>query len=483
MENSIDSENSSKYQDKRRGKIESLYKAFNDLNWDNKKNLTSEEIIYFLDINSQQKKFDPVLSEKLLLFLDMENQNSITVEDFIQNYIQFDTNLQNRKEEFNNKILTKQNSLNNLEEQCNKFKNEQLDSEGLCENAKLSIEIIDIDIKVDLTGLNIIKIIIELSYNNETQQKMFELNQEESDNNNKIFEFKPKRKTVNLIISLKYVTDSNEIIEIGSKEFPMNELTSQEEYAVEIQIPDKNDENIVAAIINSKILFYWSDYQYYVDKKRETELGIDKIKKAISETNKYCKEINEIYLKNMKIESQPNIENIKWNSQIIQPNIEQGKSSYIDIDNNNEANLKLNHDEYNQRFRNNAFDSNDNDDNYRNNQNPKMLCLTKIIGLFIFLIGIINGFLKNEFHNQLLGLLIFFNSYNVFKGNNEKTKFMNKFNFYFCLGILLYDIIWIFAYFNEETNEIFIGGKLMKFFVALNIITKGFGSVILFNIK
>ena len=165
MDNSIDSENSSKIQDMKRGKMESLYKAFNDLNWDNQKNLTSEDIQYFLDTNSQQGKFDPVLLEKLLSFLGLDNSNTITVEDFIRYYMQFDSDLQKSKEEFKNKLLTRQNSLNNYEEQCNKYKDEELDSEGLCENAKLTVEINDIELKIDLQDLNIVRILIEILYN------------------------------------------------------------------------------------------------------------------------------------------------------------------------------------------------------------------------------------------------------------------------------------------------------------------------------
>ena len=181
----------------------------------------------------------------------------------------------------------------------------------------------------------------------------------------------------------------------------------------------------------------------------------------------------------MKIEPQQNDNNIQWNSQIIKPNNEQGKSSYIDID-NNEANLKLNND-FNQDYRNNAFDINTNDDIYRNNINPNSLFLIKIIGLCILGLGFADGFYRNDFPNQLLGLLIFLSCYNIFQENYEKMIHLNKFNFYSCLGILLYDIIWMFLYFNEETNDIFIGGKFTKFIVAISIITKGFASVILFQ--
>jgi len=487
MDNSIESDNSSKIQDSKRGKMESLYKAFNDLNWENQKNLTSDDIQYFLDTNSQQGKFDPILFEKLLTFLGLDNSNTITVEEFIHLYMQFDSDLQKSKEEFKNKLLTRQNSLNNLEEQCNKYKDEQLDSEGLCENAKLTIEIRDIDIKMDIGDLNVVSILIEILYNNETQQKSFNINEDNTDNLNKIFEFKPKSKTDNFVIILKFVTDNSEVFEIGNKEFPVNQITLQEEYSAQIEIPENNDQNNVGAIINAKILFYWSDYQYYNDKKNETESKIEKIKKTITDTNKYCKEINDVYLKNMKIQRESN-ENIQWNSQIIKPNNENGKSSYIDID-NNEIGNKLNNDDMMQGLRNNnMFDINTNDSVYRNSINPKSLYLIKMVGLALLGLGFADGFYRNEFPNQLCGLLIFLSCYNLFSGNLEKTKFLNKFNFYFCLCILLYDMIWMFSYFTLDIDQIyaggsFIAGKFTKFIVAISIITKGFASVILFNKK
>ncbi len=487
MDNSIDSENSSKAQDAKRGKMESLYKAFNDLNWDNQKNLTADDIQYFLDSNSHQGKFDPVLLEKLLSFLGLDNSNTITVEDFIRYYMQFDSDLQKSKEEFKNKLLTRQNSLNNYEEQCNKYKDEELDSEGLCENAKLTIEICDIDIKMELEDLKIVRILIEILYNHEIQQKSFDNNEEGNDNINKIFEFKPKSKTENFIIILKFVTDNNEIYEIGKREFPINEITSQEEYSAQIDIPDNNDQNHAGAIINAKITFYWSDYQFYNDKKHETESKIEKIKKTITETNKYCKEINDVYLKNMKIQRESN-DNIQWNSQIIKPENENQRSSYIDID-NNEAGYKISNGGNNQGLRsNNMFDINTNDAPYTSNINPKSIFFIKILGLCMLCLGLADGFYRNEYPNQLCGLLIFLSCYNIFSGNAEKIKFLNKFNFYFCVGVLLYDIIWMFCYFSVDIDELFtsgsfLAGKYTKFIVAISIIVKGFASVILFKRK
>jgi len=483
----MDSENSSKYQDTRRGKYESLLKAFNDINWDGQKNITSEDILYFLDLNSQKGKFDPILSEKLLLFLGLDNSNSITVEDFINSYMKFDSNLQSSKEEFSNKLLTIQNSINNLEEQCNKYKNEHLDAQGLCANAKLTVEICDIDIKIDVGDLNLAKIIIEILYNNNTQEKSFDVNQEDNENINKTFEFKPRSKTDNFVIALKCLTDANEIFEIGSKEFPVNQITTQDEYSAQIEIPENNDINSVGAVINAKILLYWSDYQYFVDKKNEMESKMEKLKKSISETNKYCKEINDIYSKNMNIQPQPNRQNIEWSNQIKGSDNDQRKASFIDID-NNEMNQKLNNDNYNNiGLKNNAFDINTNDEAYRMNINPKYFAFIKMLGIGLLCLGFADGFYRNEFPNQLLGILIFLSCYDIFKGNYERTKLLNKFNFYFCIGLLFLDIIWIFSHFNEDVDK--SGGPggfakgYTKFIVALSVIAKGFSSVILFKKK
>ncbi len=480
MNESMNSENSSRAQENTRGKMESLYKAFNDLNWEKQKNLSVDEIIFFLNSNSPRGKFDESLCKSLLKFLGLDNSDTITVEDFIQSYMKFDLNLQNSKEEFNNKLLTKQNSLNNLEEQCNKFKDEELDSEGFCKDAKLTIEITGIDIQADLQDVNVAQILIEILYNGQTYQKFFNTSNDE-DNVNKIFELKPEKKTDNFLISLKCIDDNNQVIEIGSRDFPINKITTQDECDAVISIPDENNDAVEIATISTKIIFRWSNYQYYLDKKNETEQKIEKIKKDISETDRCCKEINNIYLKNKKIQTQQNANNIQWNDKIIKPNNEASKTNYIDIDNNNE----LNNNEYNQALKNNMFEIKSNDNFLQNvgNIKPEMLKTLKLMGICLIGLGLLNGFHKNEFHNELLGVFVFLSCYDIFEGNLENSKLINKFNLYFCLALLFLDIIWIFTYFTEEYNEInYVGPTfLTKVFTALSIIVKGFSAVLLRN--
>ena len=260
-------DNNPKIQKCNRNKEESLYKAFSDLNWDKRKNLSVDDIIFFLNSNSPKGKFDKELCQNLLKFLGFENTNSINIEDFIQNFMKFDINLQKSKEEINNRLIDTRNKLNNLEEQCNKYKDEKLDSEGFCKDAKLTIEICGIDIPVDLGNVNVVQILIEILYGGQTYQKFFDINDDE-DNNSKIFELKPKKKNDNFIIVLNCVTDNNEIIDIGKREFPLDQILTQGEYDAVISIPEENNENIEAATITTKIIFLWSNYQLYKEKKK-----------------------------------------------------------------------------------------------------------------------------------------------------------------------------------------------------------------------
>ena len=480
MNESMHSEDSSKAQESTRGKMESLYKAFNDLNWDKQKNLTEDEIIFFLNSNSPKGKFDEDLCQNLLKFLGFENSDSITVEDFIQYYMRFDMNLQKSKEEFNNRLLTRQNTLSNLEEQCNKYKDEELDSEGFCKEAKLTVEISAIDISAELPNINFVQILIEIIYCGQTYQKFFDINNDEQ-NNNKIFELKPQKKTDNFIIVLKCVSDNDEIIEIGKREFPIDQIITQDEYDAVISIPDENNENVEVATINTKIVLFWSKYQFYLEKKNETEQKIEKIKKDLSETNRFCKEINNIYLKNKKIQQQPNQNNILSNYKVIKPSTDASKTNYIDIDNNND----LNNNEYNEALKQNMFEIKSNDNYNRNsgNVNPEMIRTIKTMGVCIIALGLLNGFHKNEFHNELCGILFILSCYDIFQGDHEKAKLFNKFVFYYCLALLILDIFWIFSYFTEVYDEVNGVGPtiLTKIIVALSVVAKGFSAVIIHN--
>ena len=169
--NSVLSETSSKFNEESRLKIDTLMNAFEELGWDNQKDLTQDEIRYFLNNRTKDGQFDPTLAQKLFSILDVDDQNRITGEEFIKGYLQFEADLKKNNDEFNKKFIQEQNNFNNLEEQCRLYKSEKLSPEGFCENAKITVEITDVNIQKEIEG--IYSIIIKVIYNDDIKGKNY----------------------------------------------------------------------------------------------------------------------------------------------------------------------------------------------------------------------------------------------------------------------------------------------------------------------
>ena len=51
----------------------------------------------------------------------------------------------------------------------------------------------------------------------------------------------------------------------------------------------KNDDSKPAAHINCKIIFYWSDFQFYDEKRKKEEKKVNSLQKAVNKLRKYQK--------------------------------------------------------------------------------------------------------------------------------------------------------------------------------------------------
>ena len=80
------------------------------------------------------------------------------------------------------------------------------------------------------------------------------------------------------------VDDINNESEIGKKRFPLDEITSQEEYTVQITIHEIDDEEQEAAQIYCKIVLFWNDYEFFKEKKKKSELKLKKLNEALNKT-------------------------------------------------------------------------------------------------------------------------------------------------------------------------------------------------------
>ena len=153
-----------------------------------------------------------------------------------------------------------------------KFKDEKLNEEGFSEKAKLSGEIIDINLYFNLSGIK--EIIIKIIYGGKIQEIIHPINpnQQENDNNNKSFEFKASSAKDNLEFILISKDIFGNIKEIGSKIYSSEELDFQESILVQLEYPLNGNEENIAAIIKARIGLKKSEIGYYESLKRKSKI-------------------------------------------------------------------------------------------------------------------------------------------------------------------------------------------------------------------
>ena len=334
-------------------KIEALFNGFIKEGYDSNSKINQTELVQYLNNNSSEGKFDEVISNKLFQILNFDSENLISIKDFISGYIQFEEDVRNNVEELNIKLKKVQKEYDELVEKCKKYKEEKINSEGLCENAKISGEITDIDIQKKMKGIK--EIIIKVIFNDKSEEFHFQLgdiNNKEIDN--KKFEFKPTSRKDYFEFIMQGLNNKDKIFDIGRKLFPLTDV-DQEEYLVKIIVPEIENEEKIAAYINAKIILYWNDYKEYEKQKIKIQKKLNKLIIAINKAKDYLKKIREIFGKlsfndndNNKliaydnyetINSRKKDENNSININITQEEDNQEKNYTLEF--NNQKNVKL----------------------------------------------------------------------------------------------------------------------------------------------
>ena len=52
-------------------------------------------------------------------------------------------------------------------------------------------------------------------------------------------------------------------MELGKSEVPLDNIENQEEYELDLEIPDEKDETQILIVLHTKLTFIWSHYQKY----------------------------------------------------------------------------------------------------------------------------------------------------------------------------------------------------------------------------
>ena len=268
-------------------KIVSLIYGFSKSNLNAK--MTKLELTKFLDKYSFSGKFDQTLSDKLFQQINLDENESISIENFIGGFLQFEEDIKSNLTQLKKKLEEKK-------ETYEKLITEIKLNEETCENSKVYCEITDIDAKRKVKGIN--EIILKVIFNDKKEEFHFKLGEDENIllKEPKIFEFKPKSRNDYFEFIMEGLNNKNSNFIIGNKIFSLTEVKNSEEYLVQIIIPEIDDEQKAAAYIKAKIILAWND-KNYEKKKERLEIKIKKIKASLSKAEDYLRKIRHVYEK------------------------------------------------------------------------------------------------------------------------------------------------------------------------------------------
>jgi hypothetical protein len=458
-----------------------LLKKFEDMGLDLEHELSQEEILSFLNKNSKSG-FDQNLSTKLFQVLGLEDSKKITVEEFISYYIQFEDDLQQNNIELRNKIINEQNNLILYQEEAHKYKDEKLNKEGFCQNAKLNVEITDIEIKKNLTDVN--KVYLYLIYNKQKAEFNFDYSREIKQFNDKIFEFKSVSKKDHFELVLKYTKNNSDYFyDLSKKVFPLEEITTQDEYGVQITLPEEKDQDQVVAFINSKITLHWSDYKFYTEKIKNSEIRIRKLNEASSKVNQYISQINELYTLSKSRNNAINTSITQSGfGQINQmdsafssgPRDNNKRKNNIENDNNNMI-ITLKDSE------NNLNDLNDDNKQKNSNKNSyknlKAIPLLKLLSLLCILFALFNALQRPDYFSALIGIVSF--GYIFFVENKNFAVKSKNFWYLFLLVVtgFIFDCIWFYTNLDLLETDIDYKGPFHNAISKICFFTNGLGGI------
>ena len=278
----------------KKAKIDSLVTGFTNAGYKSGSRIGQTEFITFLNHRTSSGKFDPIISEKLFQVIGLDAMSTITIQEFINGFLQFEEELRKNAETFSMKLAREEEIYAQVNAEFKKYKEEHLNAEGLCENSKVSGEITEIDIKKKLEGIK--EIIIKVVFNEKSEEFHFKIGDINSNElEHKTFEFKPTSRKDHFEFIMKGVNERNQIFDIGSKVFPLNDVTLAEEYLVQIVVPEIDNEEQIAAHIKAKIVLYWNDYKHYEKLKRKAESKLKKLTIAKNKADEYLRKVREIY--------------------------------------------------------------------------------------------------------------------------------------------------------------------------------------------
>ena len=433
----------------------SLLREFSKIHKSESSPLTKEEAYKFL---TSKGNFENKFIEKIMKGCFPNEEQNITVGEFIKNLIYVHREINNSNIQINLAYQKKKQLLEELKENLKKNQNEILNDEGLSYNSIVKIDLFECSLK----NPNYEKYIIKISSNENTfETKPFKANEILE---NEKYEFKPKTKNDIIIFELREIidedNDDNNLT--GQASLDLNELKKQEEYEILLNIPSKenssdvNSQDNIAGTIKAKVIFIWSYLDYYKEQLNSENQLFQKLEANLNKTQSYLNQLKSIDAFNDNINNNVN-GNIKINNIRIVSEGNEINKKRRNNNNNNDDNL--------------IFDlQNMNIENFHDlSKELPYEKKTQIYYLFILwvVVFIVENFSKNDFVN---GLTAIFTIISITYAN----KFLN-YGKILMISSIVFDLIWILfcskSYWKGKEGFIHFLGAL---FTLVSIGVKGF---------
>lgn len=164
-----DSDMNSQLAEQTKTKIESIRGALMKFDKDLDDEIDQQELLNFLDSNMKNgQKFDRGLANKIFEALDLDKSGKITVEEFIRNFISIEEEIKTHAKDLQSKYFSEKEKNANIQKMLLENQTEKLNAEGIGQNARITIEIYNIEFLRNMSPLK--KISIRIKLDNEAKE-------------------------------------------------------------------------------------------------------------------------------------------------------------------------------------------------------------------------------------------------------------------------------------------------------------------------
>ena len=473
--NSINSETSSQLNEQSKQKIEALVKAFQAIGKDLNSELTQDEIYAFLDGKTKDRNgFNRKLLHKLFEQFNFSQNSAISVQEFIQAYVQYDTNIQANAEQLSSEIRKEQNEHERIKASYDDYKSAQLNSEGIAGDARITVTITEVNLQKKLDDIKFI--VINIQYNDKEKNTKFRTGEEQSNltHLHEQFVFTPRSKKDKFVYVLKGINANDEEFLIGKKHIDLGTVEKNEKYEIEVAIPEVDDIKTIIANVKTEITFHWNDNANYEDRLLASEKKINKLSKGYDQFCQYLFQLNEPYILN----TEPRMPIIAEQSYEHSNNLYSNPPQLMNYDTNfvnqsqemkfknesinaNSDNLMINKTAAPHPYINKAENIIKNTFGARN---FSWNVYNKVFASLLFMFGILNSFYRPDFPNALCAMLILICSLFIiksFKNDHTRVQKLLRNLLYSVLGLIVYDLIWLFLLGGgcAKGKDYYTGGK------------------------